>query len=802
MPSQAAFAAKACLAGLGLLCLCFFVATAFSGSEKRPKVVLPPVAFAGSASCRECHKQFYDLWAGSFHGATMQSFTRDFGKSNLTEQVKAIRIGTNSYWMDLGRCVMLEAEGGRTNQYGVVQVIGGKDVFYFLTQLERGRLQVLPIAFDSRRKEWFDTTASAMRHFDQRSDEALFWKERPLTFNTSCFNCHVSQKANHYDVESDSYHTSWGEPGINCETCHGPSSEHVRLFRNRKGSDPMPKDMKLVVVRKLTVKQRNEMCASCHAKIFPLTDGFEPGEKFFDHFDLAGLEDADFYPDGRDLGENYTYTQWLLNPCMKSGELDCVHCHTSSGRFRHQSSPNNACLPCHEEKVRHVAAHSHHRQESKGALCISCHMPTTEFARIRRSDHSMRPPMPRLTQTFHSPNACNLCHTNRDAAWAEKNVRLWHSGDLETAELRRATLIDAARKKDWSKLPEMLAFLSQRDQNEVFTVSLVRLLGDCPSESKETVFIKLLESPSSWVRASAAEALDPASNEESRDALLKLINDPCRLVRVRAASSLSRISQKNLPPEQLAQVHHATQELVASMRVLPDLWLSHYDLGNLYVSQGNVEKGLAEFQTALRFQPNAFPAHLNLALALNSIGRNDESERQLREAIRISPTNIVAQLNLGMLMSEMNRLTEAENVFRRVFQLDPACAQAAYNLGVLASRTKPEQTLQWCEKATSLRPEEPKYAYSLAYFQVQQGKNLAAVETLKKLIQVHSNYVPAYLLLGKIHEERGDLTNAILIYRQAAGNTQLTEKIREQFSKKAAALSEKNVNSGSDKSTN
>ena len=155
-----------------------------------------------------------------------------------------------------------------------------------------------------------------------------------------------------------------------------------------------------------------------------------------------------------------------------------------------------------------------------------------------------------------------------------------------------------------------------------------------------------------------------------------------------------------------------------------------------------------------------------------------------------------------MLMSEMNRQTEAENVFRQVIKLDPSCAQAAYNLGVLTSRTKPEQTLQWCEKAASIRPEEPKYAYSLAYFQMQQGKGTAAVETLKKLIQIHPQYVPAYLLLGKIHEASGDFTNAVLVYRQAAANTQLTEKIREQFSTKAAALSEKSVNSGSDKSAN
>ena len=50
----------------------------------------------------------------------------------------------------------------------------------------------------------------------------------------------------------------------------------------------------------------NDMCATCHAKLVPLSLTFLPGDKFFDHFDLITLEHADFYPDGRDLGENYT----------------------------------------------------------------------------------------------------------------------------------------------------------------------------------------------------------------------------------------------------------------------------------------------------------------------------------------------------------------------------------------------------------------------------------------------------------------------------------------------------------------
>ena len=95
----------------------------------------------------------------------------------------------------------------------------------------------------------------------------------------------------------------------------------------------------------------NDMCAMCHAKMVPLSLKFLPGEKFFDHFDLITLEHADFYPDGRDLGENYTETSWLMSPCLESGRLDCSHCHTPSGRQRFEAAEaNQSCLPCHEKR--------------------------------------------------------------------------------------------------------------------------------------------------------------------------------------------------------------------------------------------------------------------------------------------------------------------------------------------------------------------------------------------------------------------------------------------------------------------
>ena len=88
----------------------------------------------------------------------------------------------------------------------------------------------------------------------------------------------------------------------------------------------------------------------------------------------------------------------------------------------------------------------------------------------------MLPPTPAATIAFKSPNACNLCHTDKDALWADKHVRQWRKRDYQAPVLHRAGLIDAARKRDWSRLPEMLASITSKGRDEIYATSMIRLL--------------------------------------------------------------------------------------------------------------------------------------------------------------------------------------------------------------------------------------------------------------------------------------------------------------------------------------
>ena len=699
----------------------------------------------------------------------MQPYTPEFAAAELTPQEEEIAIGDHRYRVEMGprQAWVVEHAADRETRYEIAHVLGGKNVYYFLTALDRGRLQVLPLAYDVRQKAWYDTAASGVRHFPDRLDSPIHWRERPFTFNTSCYSCHVSQLTTNYDPRTDTYHTTWAEPGINCETCHGPAGEHVRLFQQAEPDKPPP-DVAIIKTSDFTAEQINTLCAPCHAKMIPLTADFRPGDRYFDHYDLVTLEHPDYYPDGRDLGENYTYTSWRMSPCAKAGQLDCQHCHTSSGRYRFDGEKaDQACLPCHQDKVADPAAHSRHGAESAGSRCVSCHMPMTEFARMRRSDHSMLPPTPAATVRFGSPNACNICHTDRDAAWADRWVRRWHPRDYQAPVLRRATLLDAARRSDWSRLDEIAAYPASADRDEIYAASFLRLLRNSDREEKWPAILQALGDPSPLVRASAADALAASSHPERTKALVRACRDESRLVRIRAAAALGQAPGEMPEASERAAVERAIAEFQTSMRVRPDDVGSRMNLGNFYMSRGEMERSLAEFEIALKIAPRHVPALVNASLAYNLAGRNDQAERRLRAALEAEPANAAANFNLGLLLGEQGRNAEAKQALERAWKSDPTLAAAAYNLCVLEAAGDMNAALSWCRKAAEARPQEPKYAYTLAFYLQRQGALPEAQTVLEGLVRRHSGYTDGYLLLAQIYASQGNRAAAADMFQRA-----------------------------------
>lgn len=737
--------------GATLLVLCFFLSTpAFSEEPKAP-------SYAGSSSCRECHERFYQLWSTSRHGLAMQPFTPELAKEKLSPQQNPLMVAKVKYRADIDKGEIIETGPKGTKQYRISHTMGGKNVFYFLTALQRGRLQTLPVAYDVNSKEWFDMAASGVRHFPNGgSGQAVHWKEWPYTFNTACYSCHVSQLSTNYSPKTDTYRTVWAEPGINCETCHGSSVEHNRVMRETpKGQ--RPRDPKIISVKQFTADQHNSSCSICHIKGIPLTTTFTPGDRLFDHSDLVTLENPDYYPDGRDLGENYTYTSWLISPCVKSGRLHCVKCHTSSGRYRFKAEEkaHEACMPCHESKVKEGPAHTHHNAESPGNKCISCHMPMTTFARMNRSDHSMIPPVPQNTIRYKSPNACNLCHKDKDAKWSDGFVRQWRSRDYQAPLVKRASLVDSARKRDWSKLPEMLAYIKSKDHDAVFAASLIRLLIPCRDERILPVLLTAMKDSSPLVRAAATEAIATKPNREGLTSLITATDDEYRLVRIRAAAGLVGFPVERLTGKAKTGVEKANSEYLSFITARPDQWTSRYNLGNYHLSRGENKEALTSYKAALKIEPRAVTPMVNSALAYARLGESGKAEKSLQRALTKAPDNGAVNFNMGLLKAEKKDLKGAEKYLRAALKYDPQMAEAAYNLCIVLSEDRQGEAIGFCKQAMDLRPDNPNYGYTYAFFQNRRGDRQGAVKTLKAILKRHPGYRDAEMFLSELSKKEG-----------------------------------------------
>ena len=117
---------------------------------------------------------------------------------------------------------------------------------------------------------------------------------------------------------------------------------------------------------------------------------------------------------------------------------------------------------------------------------------------------------------------------------------------------------------------------------------------------------------------------------------------------------------------------------------------------------------------------------------------------------KVAPENAAAHFNLGLLQAEQNRIKEAERELGEAFRLDPKMAPAAYNLSILTAKNRPAEALSWCKKAVDLNPQEPKYAYTLAFYQKARQDLQCAEATLQGLLARRPGYTDGYLLLAEI----------------------------------------------------
>ena len=380
--------------------------------------------FVGAKKCQECHEGQYDAWHHSRHPRMIQDIRKDPSVvvadfSRLPEDADfTLKDAIYTIGGKFKQRYMLRKDFNGTEDY----ILGN-----YQWNVQTGKWQHF--------KPWKYWYKGAYPHDNTR-----------LPTSKVCDGCHFTGfMARGIRVD----------PGISCEACHGPGSEHVVHPKSKvylaSLSDPI---------------RQNEVCLQCHmrnrdkrleeqnlsaiygdARDYP--KGYEAGRPLADYKMVApfelGHETKEFYANGA-AKKNRTQGNEYVHSMMGRHGITCINCHDSHTLqpTAEKNNGNALCMKCHAfgspigPHQQSLEAHTHHKKESKGSLCVECHMPKTGRhtgkSPITVRSHLFRFVTPAETLKYSMPpetNACYICHRKKSLKRLQKELEAWGMVDWD-----------------------------------------------------------------------------------------------------------------------------------------------------------------------------------------------------------------------------------------------------------------------------------------------------------------------------------------------------------------------------------
>ena len=729
------------------------------------QAVSTAATFVGSMSCAECHPDQTSAWRNSDHALAMRDATPDTVLGSVTTGA----LGPETDYELVGRgdlfIVADPPANARCTNATVRFTFGVRPLQQYLASCDAGRLQALPMAWDTRSMEqggqrWFSIYGEERI----RPGDRLHWGGRFQNANSRCIDCHSTAFQKNYRIRDNSYDSRWQELGVGCEACHGPGSEHVawgeKLKRIAAQTHPPPAggqevspvgppftgfvvggDVRWVrvenaptayLVGSRTSDPLIETCARCHSLREPLTGGYSSTEGFFDAY-LPAVLGQHFEIDGQDKDEVYTYGAFLQSKMYHSG-VTCTDCHDPHAS-RLRAEGNALCARCHNSDAFDARAHHFHEPGTAGAVCTSCHMPPHVYMVMDvRHDHGFRIPRPDLTVRFGVPNPCTRCHADRSAQWAADAIRGWFPSSRARDD-RFVEAMAAARQASPAGEALLLAVASDKVLPAIQRASALAGLGDLHSAGATGVIEEALEDSSPLVRAYAARALGrfPPSTRWRVGQLF--LDDPSRAVRLQLAHALAPVFPLLEGEDSRRRLDRVLSEYRSSLLANADQPEASVNLGLIEAYRGNLAAAGAAYQQALKVDERSVLALVNMADLLRLQGRDEEAEPLLRRAVRYAPSEAGPHHALGLLLQRRGQSTAAIDEIARAAELAPEIAAYSYVHAIaLQSVGDVDQAMLVLDAAIGRHPNDKSLLLALAIIRLNRGDLMGSRELAERVL--------------------------------------------------------------------
>ena len=451
-----------------------------------------------------------------------------------------------------------------------------------------------------------------------------------------------------------------------------------------------------------------------------------------DHYLPRLLDEGMYYPDGQIQDEVYVYGSFLQSRMHQAG-VTCSDCHEPHSLQLRQPG-SGVCLQCHAADRFATAAHHFHKPESDGASCVECHMPPRDYMVVDpRHDHSFRIPRPDLSVTLGTPNACNVCHTDKSPQWAATRVQDWY-GHVPQGLQNWAGTLAATRSGDPLAGESLLQLIRDSGTPAIARATAVSQVGPYLDAQSLDVLTQGLWDDDPGVRAATMSMLEQLPAGLRVQLAFPFLEDDVRAVRIEAARVLATIPAGDLDDRQRLLLEQGIEEFIASQLASADRPEAQTNLGNLYTQRGQWQQAEHAYRTAIELNPAYTPAWVNLADFYR--GRQDEAaaDKTLREAIAGMPGVADLHYALGLSLIRQQQASAAVAELQQAATLNPDNPRYIYVYAVALNSTgKPDEALLVLQGAHNRFPNNLDILGALIAFNRDQGNTGAASRYSQKL---------------------------------------------------------------------
>lgn len=315
--------------------------------------------FVGGEACRPCHAREYRVHRSSPHFGALTPIVATDLPERLQQRPIAERNGFSFRYEEQENVLNITVHDGETAEgdplaRGTLEwVFGGGSQGRTPVGRANGRWFEHRVSYYARP----DRLAITLGHPLEPPRRAAAALGRTLSAAEAqrCFGCHATGVRLGFDGPD----LSRMRPGVQCERCHGPGGEHVRVA----GEAPERAAAK-IESRRGSAGETLAFCGQCHR-----TDEskLEPGDPLNVRFQPIGLARSRCF--------------------QNSNALTCSTCHDPHEGARKDAAAYSAvCARCHAAEQAPPGC-----GRSAGASCLPCHMPRERpNAYLEFTDHHIR----------------------------------------------------------------------------------------------------------------------------------------------------------------------------------------------------------------------------------------------------------------------------------------------------------------------------------------------------------------------------------------------------------------------------